>query len=135
MRPVEIRPLREADFQQMGSGKPIPAGSFPAFTIFDAEGTPSAACGIVLAYEGVGEVWAALASRGKAFGRVPVEMKRLLQKTIREYGLRRVQAHINSRHAASIRFAQWMGMEYEGTCRRFGPNGEDYDRYAWVREG
>jgi len=134
MRSVEIRPLRESDFHEIGNGKPIPAGSYPAYTLVDMDGAPLAACGIVLAYEGVGEVWALLSSRGKSFGRVPVEMKKIFQKIVKEYGLRRVQAHVNTRHTVSVRFAQWIGMKYEGTCRKCGLNGEDFDRYAWIRE-
>lgn len=46
---------------------------------------------------------------------------------------KRTQAFVKSTWDDAKRFAQHFGFVYEGTLRKFGRNGEDYDVYALVK--
>jgi hypothetical protein len=66
-----------------------------------------------------------------------------LRALMREYQPRRVEFMVQSGFAVGMRFAEFMGFVRDGCCdapcercglvRSYGPKGEDYYRYVWIR--
>jgi RimJ/RimL family protein N-acetyltransferase len=50
-----------------------------------------------------------------------------------DLGMRRVQGAVSVNWEEAARFAHYMGFEEEGVMRKYGPDGSDYIRVAWVR--
>jgi hypothetical protein len=44
----------------------------------------------------------------------------------------RIQAAMRSDWPELARWARFLGMKHEGTMKKFGANGLDYERWAWV---
>tara|TARA_B100001013_G_C24517918_1_gene405740 strand:- start:311 stop:742 length:432 start_codon:yes stop_codon:yes gene_type:complete len=95
---------------------------------------PVVCTGLIELWENCAEAWVIASSN---ISRTPVSisraMKRGLNKRILEDGYDRVQANVRADWPTAIRFAEFVGMKREGMMRRFGPEGADYVRFAWVR--
>ena len=98
---------------------------------FWVDGVPVASGGFYIMWNGVAESWVALNEVVPM--REVVEVKRQFLDWIEEYQLWRVAAQVISTFRKGIRFVEWLGMEYEGTMRSFGPAREDYLLYARVK--
>jgi RimJ/RimL family protein N-acetyltransferase len=67
-----------------------------------------------------------------------------LRALITEYQPRRVEFLVDASFRVGQRFAEWLEFRRDGCCdppcpqcgvvRAYGPQGEDYIRYVWVRE-
>lgn len=92
--------------------------------------------GIRSLYPGVGEAWLIA---GKDIGKHKVSVARACRRWIRkianEQGLHRVQAHMKTEWTELSRWAQFLGMQREGTIRQMTPQREDYDLWAWINNG
>ncbi|WP_341713785.1 hypothetical protein [Erythrobacter sp.] len=103
-----------------------------AFTGID-NGHLVGAAGIFPLWEGVGEAWLLGADRMK---RHPLSAGRMVRRRLHEianaHGMWRVQAAMRSDWPELARWAKFLGMKHEGTMRRYGVDGQDYERWAWV---
>ena len=74
---------------------------------------------------------------GKAANEYPIKVakttKLLIKKIVKDNNLSRLQASICINDKKALRFVQWLKFTEEGIMRKFGPDGSDYMRYAWVK--
>ena len=100
--------------------------------IVDSE--PALVTGIVQLWPTVGEAWFMAGTKIYAY---PVAIARAVKESLAEYielaGYDRIQANVRADWKAAIRFAKFVNMKEEGLMPRFGPEGADYIRMAWVR--
>ena len=91
--------------------------------------------GIVDMWPGVGEAWFIASNKIHENARPFIKFAKtdVMQKVIDENGLWRVQAVCKEDWPAALKFARCMGFEPEGVMRKYGPEGMDYIRVAWVR--
>lgn len=104
----------------------------PAYTLFN-DREPILCGGIVLMGWQRGEAWLLLSSL--FYGHVLTSykaVKRGFADIVSRETLRRVQALVNPKHEAAIRFIEHLGFENEGLLRQFGPSGEDLYMYARI---
>ena len=59
--------------------------------------------------------------------------KKMLEKMIEDNNLFRLQASVCLNDKKALRFIKWLRFKEEGIMRKFGPDGVDYMRYAWVK--
>ncbi len=92
--------------------------------------------GIVDMWPGVGEAWFIASNKIHEYPRPFIRFAKtdVMQKVVDENELWRVQAVCKSDWPAALKFARFMGFEPEGVMRKYGPEGMDYIRVAWVRE-
>ena len=97
----------------------------PAFTCLH-EGHPIFCCGICHILPGVAEGWMladiSLPQHSRPFAR---RARAYYDRIGTDLGVRRLQFTVVARDVASIRFAEWLRFEHEGTLRAFAPNGEN----------
>jgi hypothetical protein len=91
--------------------------------------------GIVDMWPGVGEAWFLASSKIHEYPRPFIRFAKtdVIQKVVDENDLWRVQAVCKADWPAAIKFARFLGFESEGVMRKYGPEGADYLRMAWVR--
>lgn len=90
--------------------------------------------GIVNMWPGVGEAWFLASSKIHEYPKPFIRFsKNAMQKVVNENDLWRVQAVCKADWRAAIRFAHFMGFQSEGIMRKYGPEGADYLRVAWIR--
>ena len=91
--------------------------------------------GIVNMWPGVGEAWFIASSKIHNNVRPFIRFAKtdVMQKVVDENDLWRVQAVCKSDWPAAMKFARFMGFEPEGLMKKYGPEGMDYFRVAWVR--
>ena len=90
--------------------------------------------GISLLWDGVAEAWFVLGVKGQEFPyRMAKIVKKMIMTMIEENNLFRLQASICSNDEKAVRFIKWLKFEEEGIMKKFGPDGADYIRYAWVK--
>lgn len=104
--------------------------SGPAFTAW-VDGEPAGAAGLVLIWPGVASAWAVL---GREIIAHPMTLHRKIVHGIgmlrEEHNLHRIQADVSEDNATAIRWIRRLGFAYEGRMPGYGPNGENYERYA-----
>jgi hypothetical protein len=136
-RPEHLAQIRltERDMKLMVGINPLPmlqAG--PAFTLLN-EKSVIAIGGIAMLWRGVGEAWAIPSTEVEkhplAFHRVIKKMIDIIQQN---KNLHRVQASINEDHEKSHKWVKALGFKREGKMNGYGPNGENFIRYARVRK-
>ncbi len=105
----------------------------PAYTLWIDE--QIAGCmGVMIPWDGHGDGWAVWTPLGLRNPRLVHRVaKPWLGKIIEDYKLRRVQADVIAGFAAGRRWAEHMGLALESLMPSFGPKGEAFARYAWVR--
>lgn len=93
-----------------------------------------ACAGIFRHWRGVAEVWAVTTALVPCY---PLAFHRAirdgLRREIRVMNLHRVQTAVREDHVTSLKWLKRLGFNYEGAMRGYGPNGETYQRLAWVR--
>lgn len=102
----------------------------PTRTLMDG-GEAIACCGFRVISKTVAEVWLRMSRKVGHHGYWM--LRDLMYQAIKEYGFRRVQA-LGLVSWPLPAWWSWIGMQCEGVLRRYGPNGEDYFMYSWVRE-
>ncbi len=91
--------------------------------------------GIVNMWPGVGEAWFVASSKIHEYPRPFIRFaKTEMKRVIDENQLWRVQAVCKSDWPAAIKFAHFLGFNSEGLMRKYGPEGLDYIRVAWIKE-
>ncbi len=88
--------------------------------------------GVLKVWDRVGEVWIFCS---ELMDDNIFSMSRQLIKHFREEfdEFDRVQAAIKLGFPKAIRLAECVGLEYEGTLRKFGPDGSDYAMYGRIK--
>jgi len=128
----ELNDERNRPSAEFGNFMPTMVHEDMAFTGID-NGYLVACAGIYPIWEGVGEAWLLGANRlGKHKTRVAKEVRKGLHRVAEDNGLWRVQAVMRSDWPELARWARFLGMEHEGTMRKFGADGFDYERYAKI---
>ncbi len=106
----------------------------PGYTLL-VDDKPMLSCGVFELWPGVGETWLVTSSN---VDKHPVAVARSvrwgLRHLIEREGFWRVQANVQVGWPAAERFAYWMGMKAEGLMPKFGIDGADHWRFAWVKE-
>ena len=87
--------------------------------------------GLHVLWPGTAECWVLFSPKFIHSHRVVMVVKNQLREWIEKDDLQRVQAI--AANAVERRFLEWLGMEYEGTMRKFGPDGVTKSLYAWVK--
>lgn len=108
-------------------------GLGPAFTAMDGERVIG--CGGVARLWGrVGEAWTIF---GAEIQDHPIWLHRTVRTMLRDImdgmGLDRLQVNVLATSERNCRWVFRLGFQAEGLMERFGPNGEDFIRYAMVR--
>ena len=101
----------------------------------EVDGRIVASAGLVPLWKGVAEAW--MISSGDV-GRHRIKVARQIRTMFDEVmwhrGIYRAQANIHHKFEKALRLAEWLGFENEGLMRRFGVEGDDYFRYARVKD-
>jgi len=106
----------------------------PAVTIMIGDKV-AGSLGIAKVFNGNGIAWCIMDRDipKKYKRRVSLICKEELIKKMDRFKFHRVQADIAMSFDEGRRFVEFLGMESEGVMRAFGPDKEDYERYAMVR--
>ena len=109
-------------------------GVMDGYTLLDGDEVLACA-GVSTMWNGVAEGWIVL-SKYAIKHRVSVARytEQLFDGIMKDNSLWRIQASVHTTDEKAIRFAQWLGFEYEGVMKKFGPDGSDYFRYARVAQ-
>lgn len=105
----------------------------PAFTLV-VDGEIVGCAGVVLMEWSRGEAWTLLSSLFYKYKKTTFKaIKNVLDSIIRDKKLRRVQAVIyEGTEKVCGNFLEHLGFEWEGTHRKFGPNGENVHIYGRI---
>ena len=122
----------ETDFQfPLSSRKAIAEHSVIDGYSLVNDGKIVACAGVSIMWQSVAEGWLIMSSDAYKY---PVSIARytegLFDSIMKKNNLSRIQASVNCSDEKSVKFANWLGFEYEGIMRKFGPDGSDYFRYA-----
>lgn len=105
----------------------------PAYTAW-IDGRIAGCMGVMIPWEGHGDGWAVWTPTGlRHAGLVHRATRTGLAQIIRDYRIRRLQADVIAAFPAGRRWAEHLGMRLEGLMPSYGPEGETFARYAWVR--
>lgn len=90
--------------------------------------------GLVIPWQGRAEGWAVFTPFGRQHaGLVHRAVYRGLQRLIKEHGLRRIQGDTFATYLTGCRWLERLGFERESLMPLYGPNGETFARYVWLR--
>jgi len=113
---------------------PVYAGMGPTFTGFAKNETEElilAVAGVALSWQGVGEAWAFVTPEAKNHGLfLTREVRKKLLEIATYYELHRVHTAAQKQFKEACKWCESLGFKREGLMRQFGPNKEDYYRYA-----
>ena len=103
-------------------------------SLLDDTGEPILCMGVISLWHGCGEAWMLGSTKMSDH---PVAIARAIKEVFLEYTLHkefwRVQSNVRSDWPLAIKFIKFLGMQEEGLMKKFGPEGADYIRFAWVR--
>lgn len=103
-----------------------------SYTLISNEGIIGSG-GVDLIMPGVGEAWTVL---GKIFYKYRFSAHKVVLQSLkdaeRQYNLRRIQASCVKGFEKAEKWLKALGFEYEGVMRKFGPDGNDFLRYARI---
>ena len=138
---LEIRPIQDGDMKYVRANPfedavkiypdlPAPDSSFTC--IF--EGEIVAVGGVIVFWEGVGEVWLIMTKQARKkgiFGLIALStIKKKVDNLIIENNLWRAQADVRADFPEAIKMVEAFGFEYEGTKRKYTPDGCNMKMYA-----
>jgi len=103
----------------------------PTRTLMDGQ-EAIACCGLLMISKTVAEVWVRMSK--KVGPRAAKMLRDLMYDQIEEHHLLRAQAIGPVSWVKLPAWWSWIGMQCEGVLRKYGPNGEDYFMYSWVKE-
>ena len=102
------------------------------FTALADDGIVGAA-GVVMVLPGNWEVWCYTTEMFSKYGfAIHRSVKRFLDAFAKRSDWRRFQCVVDSTYPVAVRWVEALGLEREGTLRRYGPDGQDYYQYARV---
>lgn len=113
----------------------VPFEAHPNETCWLPSGQVVACYGCVLASPGRGILWAVVTplAAQHVLGTVRA-MRRALHRTIRDYGLWRVELVADATQPRSLRLAQHLGLQREARLEAYGPCAEPFDQYVWINK-
>jgi len=105
-----------------------------AMTLVSSDKDPVLCMGVVPLWEGCGEAWMLAADK---ISERPIATARAIKEVFLEYNqhkeFRRVQSNVKADWPLAIKFVKFIGMKEEGLMQKFGPEGADYIRFAWIK--
>jgi RimJ/RimL family protein N-acetyltransferase len=106
------------------------ANSGPALTLFDDD-TLLAVGGVIMFWQGVGEVWMMVSPEGRKKGLALFKcMSDFLNTCFNEYGFHRIQTSVLVSFQEAHKCIMRLGFIPEGMMAHYGPNKENYIRYV-----
>jgi hypothetical protein len=93
------------------------------------DGRVMAIAGISEQWEGRGIAWSLLSPN---IGHHFIEIHRAVVRALAQTHMRRIEAHVDPTFNSAVRWIQMLGFTYEGTMKRFDPDGRDMDLYARI---
>ena len=91
----------------------------------EEDGKILACYGLTAAFPGVADAWAVFSLQGLKYGKeITEDVLFWLERSVEEFGLRRVQAQAYEEHDAAHRWLERLGFEFEGKLKKFGMRGE-----------
>lgn len=110
-------------------------GDDRAITLFDGD-TPMVCAGIDDVREGVGEIWMFISIHASRIPKtLAIYSKRVFDAWWNSGDYIRLQGLVDADSKVGRRFDEWIGLEAEGTLRKYGPFGNDQVMYARVKDG
>lgn len=104
----------------------------PAFVSRTETDVAIALGGIIQITKGVGHLWMALSTEALRRPKGLFKACKYLFEELKETcDFHRIQADIDAGEWANIRFAEKYDFNYEGIMKAYGPDKEDFYRYAW----
>jgi hypothetical protein len=103
----------------------------PCLTLLGYNDEAIACGGMRMLFEHSAEIWLRLSR--KAGPNAVREIKAQMYRWIEDHHLVRLQASGPTTWTNLPRWWEWLGMQREGILRNYGPHGEDYFLYSWVR--
>jgi hypothetical protein len=105
-------------------------GGRSAITVYQGE-KPIACMGVVVGFRN-GEVWIRMADSPPIF--IYRIVRKELARVIEEANLQRLETAIDITKSLNHKFVQRFGFKAYHIAKKFGPNGETFVRYEWVKE-
>ena len=150
MPTIEVTPFRAADAWALvpGSHTADTLSRLPnldqAFQQYETAG-PAWSCrvdgqligcaGLLRMWPGVAHGWFLASIAMREYPKTVLSlMRQHLPEVLATEHLIRLQAEVQTDFHVGRRFLEHLGFVSEGDMRRFGPGGETYTRYAWIRE-
>jgi hypothetical protein len=142
---IKIRELQDGDMDYVrenpleGAVKNYPKlfPTPPAYTA-EYEGKIVGIGGMVVLWEGVGEMWLMLTADSKREGvygiMVYQAIKNKVDELIKEYNMRRVQCTVRTDFNKARKMVETLGFQLEGLMRSYCPDGADVWMYARIIE-
>jgi len=137
---MEVRPLQPEDLEKLRTEAVEDIKSYPEFDYGEFawsawdKGILIGAGGVRIFWEGVSEGWLIISrnSPDESKVRLVLAFRKKLKELIEEHGLWRVQATVSAKFEKGISLLRTLGFEYEGTMRKYAPDGSDMMIYAKV---
>ena len=103
----------------------------PCLTLVNEKNETIACGGLAMMFKGSAEIWVRLSK--KAGPHAVKALREQMYRWIEGHRLVRLQATGPVAWEKLPPFLEWLGMQREGVLRKYGPHGEDYLMYSWVR--
>ena len=141
---IEIRPLERGDIEKVKSDplekavKDYPDLIAPSDYCHTAlwDGEVVGVGGVIIYWEGVGEVWILLSPKIRKF---PIQMVRCIRKMYEKHStdrsFRRLQCVVSIDFPQGQKMVESLGFEKEGLLRKYLPEGTDAWMYSIIRNG
>jgi len=101
-----------------------------AYTAME-DGKPIGCAGVLPCWPGMGEAWAHLTPR---LQKHPLALQRAVKQCLPKIrtmgGFHRIQSHVLVGFEAGVRWVETMGFQFEGICKKYGPDKKDYYQFA-----
>lgn len=145
MKDIILRPYRADDFFRVEGREGRPGEEWEWLAkLYQEHGRPALTalaedrvigCGGVLAMWTIGEIWLHISDE---MVERPIWFHKSIVHEINKVkaasGLNRLQTAIPLQNVKNRKWIKALGFRAEGIARKYGVNGEDCMRYAWVRE-
>ena len=122
-------PEKTADLKALGQ-KALTQG--PCLTLLGCNDEAIACAGMRMLFDHSAEVWLRLSKKAGPHSVRIIKVQ--MYRWIEQYNLVRLQASGPTTWTDLPRWWEWLGMQKEGILRKYGPHGEDYFIYSWVRD-
>lgn len=99
------------------------------------DGKPCLSSGIIIIWPGMGHAWMIIHNQKLFLSNI----KKILAGFKVIFGawakrFRRVQADVQCGFSGGINWAEHLGFDFEYVAKKYGPNGEDFGKYARISE-
>ncbi len=139
---IEIRDIQKGDIEYIRQN-PLEEAvkSYPVLPTPDSNsftglwnGDRVGVGGVVILWEGVGELWLILSKDFKGLGKVAalVAIQDKIEEIIKENNLRRIQAAVRTDFPQAVKMIEYFGFEREGLLKQYCPDKGDVYVYARI---